>query len=100
MRYYTWVFVLPHLGIEKKSCFKDHGHFSLKAFPNKGNFDWEERKGRDELKRQRAESQRFVAHKATLSLITPITYLSHLQRNLPIARSKLYFKVADVARPL
>ncbi|CAA3008323.1 Hypothetical predicted protein [Olea europaea subsp. europaea] len=68
----TWVFVPPHLGIEKKSYFKDHGHSSLKAFPDKGNFDWEERKERDESERQSAESQRIVIASPLFRLQYPV----------------------------
>ncbi|CAA2946935.1 Probable glucuronoxylan glucuronosyltransferase F8H [Olea europaea subsp. europaea] len=94
----TSVFVPPHLGIEKKSCFNDHGCSSLSAFPDRENFDWEERKGRDESERQRAESQRIVAARLLCRLQYPVAYLSRLQRILPAARWKLYFKVANAAR--
>ncbi|CAA2994100.1 Hypothetical predicted protein, partial [Olea europaea subsp. europaea] len=96
----TWVFVPPHLGIEKKSCFKDHGRSSLSAFSDRENLDWEERKGRDESERQRAESQRIVAARPLCRLQYPVAYLSRLQRILPAARWKLYFKAANAARPL
>ncbi|CAA2994103.1 Hypothetical predicted protein [Olea europaea subsp. europaea] len=94
------VFVPPHLGIEKKSCFKDHGHYSLSVFQDKENFDWEEQKERDKSKRQRAESQWIVAIRPLYRLQYPVTYLSRLQRILPVLRWKLYFKAANVARLL
>ncbi|PHT26639.1 hypothetical protein CQW23_33751 [Capsicum baccatum] len=47
--------------------------------------------GRDEPKRQRAESQWIVAARPLCHLQYPIAYLSRLQRILPAARPKLYF---------
>ncbi|KAL0358912.1 UNVERIFIED_CONTAM: putative uncharacterized protein ART2 [Sesamum angustifolium] len=55
--------------------------------------------GRDESKRQRAESQRIVAARPLCRLQYPVAYLSRLQRILPAARWELYFKAADAARP-
>lgn len=55
--------------------------------------------GRDESKRQRAESQRIVAARPLCRLQYPVAYLSRLQRILPAARRKLYFKAADAAIP-
>lgn len=42
--------------------------------------------GRDESKRQRAESQRIVAARPLCPLQYPVAYLSRLQRILPAAR--------------
>ncbi|KAL3524549.1 hypothetical protein ACH5RR_012927 [Cinchona calisaya] len=56
-------------------------------------------KGRDESKRQRAESQRIVAARPLCPLQYPVAYLSRLQRILPAARWELYFKAADAALP-
>ncbi|CAA2992057.1 Hypothetical predicted protein [Olea europaea subsp. europaea] len=92
--------VAVHLGIEKKSCFKDHGRSSLSAFPHRENLDWEERKGRDESERQSVESQQIVVARPLCHLQYPVSYLSRLQRILPAARWKLYFKAANAARPL
>ncbi|CAA3007512.1 Hypothetical predicted protein, partial [Olea europaea subsp. europaea] len=78
----------------------DHGRSSLSAFSDRENLDWEERKGRDESERQRAESQRIVAARPLCRLQYPVAYLSRLQRILPAARWKLYFKAANAARPL
>ncbi|KAL2453578.1 Uncharacterized protein Adt_48919 [Abeliophyllum distichum] len=58
------------------------------------------RNGRDESERQRAESQRIVAARPLCRLQYPVAYLSRLQRILPAARWKLYFKAANAARPL
>ena len=55
--------------------------------------------GGDESKRQRAESQRIVAARPLCRLQYPVAYLSRLQRILPAARWKLYFKAAHTARP-
>ncbi|KAL2224151.1 UNVERIFIED_CONTAM: hypothetical protein Sindi_2984700 [Sesamum indicum] len=55
--------------------------------------------GRDESKRQRAESQRIVAARPLCRLQYPVAYLSRLQRILPAARWELYFKAASAARP-
>jgi hypothetical protein len=57
------------------------------------------RRGRDESKRQRAESQRIVAARPLCRLQYPVAYLSRLQRILPAARWELYFKAANAARP-
>ena len=56
-------------------------------------------RGRDESKRQRAESQRIVAARPLCRLQYPVAYLSRLQRILPAARWELYFKAANAARP-
>ncbi|KAF3629064.1 hypothetical protein FXO38_27896 [Capsicum annuum] len=50
--------------------------------------------GRDEPERQRAESQWIVAARPLCHLQYPVTSLSRLQRILPAARWKLYFKGA------
>ncbi|PHT24896.1 Regulator of rDNA transcription protein 15 [Capsicum baccatum] len=50
--------------------------------------------GRDEPERQRAESQCIVAARPLCHLQYPVAYLSCLQRILPAARWKLYFKAA------
>ena len=50
--------------------------------------------GRDESKRQRAESQWIVAARPLCHLQYPVAYLSRLQRILPAARWELYFKAA------
>ena len=55
--------------------------------------------GGDESKRQRAESQRIVAARPLCRLQYPVAYLSRLQRILPAARWKLYFKAANAAHP-
>ena len=55
--------------------------------------------GRDESKRHRAESQWIVAARPLCHLQYPVAYLSRLQRILPAARWKLYFKAARAARP-
>ncbi|PHT25045.1 Regulator of rDNA transcription protein 15 [Capsicum baccatum] len=54
-----------------------------------GWLDW---MGRDESERQRAESQWIVASRPLCHLQYPVAYLSRLQRILPAARWKLYFK--------
>lgn len=58
-----------------------------------------EMRGRVESKRQRAESQRIVAARPLCRLQYPVAYLSRLQRILPAARWKLYFKAANAAIP-
>ncbi|KAK8533477.1 hypothetical protein V6N13_122901 [Hibiscus sabdariffa] len=50
--------------------------------------------GRDESKRQRAESQWIVAARPLCHLQYPVAYLSRLQRILPAARWKLRFRAA------
>ncbi|PHT25137.1 hypothetical protein CQW23_35222 [Capsicum baccatum] len=55
--------------------------------------------GRDEPERQRAESQWIVAARPLCHLQYPVAYLSCLQRILPAARWKLYFKVAAATLP-
>ncbi|KAK8483950.1 hypothetical protein V6N13_000012 [Hibiscus sabdariffa] len=50
--------------------------------------------GRDESKRQRAESQWIVAARPLCHLQYPVAYLSRLQRILPAARGKLRFRAA------
>ncbi|KAM7477601.1 hypothetical protein LguiA_025814 [Lonicera macranthoides] len=57
---------------------------------------WE---GRDESERRRAESQLIVAARPLCHLQYPVAYLSRLQRILPAALWKLYFKAARAARP-
>ncbi|PHT25388.1 hypothetical protein CQW23_34983 [Capsicum baccatum] len=52
--------------------------------------------GRDEPERQRAESQWNVEARPLSHLQYPVAYLSRLQRSLPSARWKLYFKEAAV----
>ncbi|PHT54800.1 hypothetical protein CQW23_03286 [Capsicum baccatum] len=52
--------------------------------------------GRDESERQRTESQWIMAASTLCHLQFVIEYLSCLQRILPTARLKLYFKVAIV----
>ncbi|PHT27351.1 hypothetical protein CQW23_33051 [Capsicum baccatum] len=61
-----------------------------------GWWDW---MGRDEPERQRAESQWIVAARPLCHLQYPVAYLSCLQRILPAARWKLYFKVAAATLP-
>lgn len=56
-------------------------------------------KGRDESERQRAESQWIVAARPLCHLQYPVAYLSRLQRILPAARWKLYFKAAAATLP-
>ncbi|CAA2992070.1 Hypothetical predicted protein [Olea europaea subsp. europaea] len=82
---------------EAGNCY---GCYALLAFPHRENLDWEERKGRDESEGQRAESQRIVAARPLCHLQYPVSYLSRLQRILPAARWKLYFKAANAARSL
>ncbi|PHT27807.1 hypothetical protein CQW23_32599 [Capsicum baccatum] len=60
-----------------------------------GWLDW---MGRDEPERQRAESQWIVAARPLCHLQYPVAYLSRLQRILPAARWKLYFKAAAATR--
>ncbi|PHT25679.1 hypothetical protein CQW23_34698 [Capsicum baccatum] len=55
--------------------------------------------GRDEPERQRAESQWIVAARPLCHLQYPVAYLSRLQRILPAARWKLYFKAAAATLP-
>ena len=47
------------------------------------------RRGRDESKRHRAESQWIVAVRPLCHLQYPVAYLSHLQRILPAAPSSI-----------
>ncbi|PHT26710.1 hypothetical protein CQW23_33686 [Capsicum baccatum] len=61
-----------------------------------GWLDWMER---DELERQRDESQWIVAARPHCHLQYPVAYLSYLQRILPAARWKLYFKAAAATLP-
>ncbi|PHT25604.1 Regulator of rDNA transcription protein 15 [Capsicum baccatum] len=61
-----------------------------------GWLDW---MGRDEPERQRAESQWIVAARPLCHLQYPIAYLSCLERILPAARWKLYFKAAAATLP-
>ncbi|PHT97259.1 Regulator of rDNA transcription protein 15 [Capsicum chinense] len=61
-----------------------------------GWLDWMER---DEPERQRAESQWIVAARPLCHLQYPVAYLSRLQRILPAARWKLYFKAATATLP-
>ncbi|PHT26835.1 Regulator of rDNA transcription protein 15 [Capsicum baccatum] len=60
------------------------------------DLDW---MGRDEPERQRAESQWIVAARPLCHLQYPVAYLSRLQRILPAARWKLYFKAAAATLP-
>ncbi|KAH0729484.1 hypothetical protein KY290_003774 [Solanum tuberosum] len=55
--------------------------------------------GGDESERQRAESQWIVAARPLCHLQYPVAYLSHLQRILPAARWKLYFKAVTATLP-
>ncbi|PHT25727.1 hypothetical protein CQW23_34649 [Capsicum baccatum] len=55
--------------------------------------------GRDEPERQRDESQWIVAARPLCHLQYPVAYLSRLQRILPAARWKLYFKAAAATLP-
>ncbi|KAK8670484.1 hypothetical protein V6N13_037103 [Hibiscus sabdariffa] len=55
--------------------------------------------GRDESKRQRAESQWIVAARPLCHLQYPVAYLSRLQRILPAARWKLRFRTARATCP-
>ena len=57
------------------------------------------RRGRDESKRRRAESQWIVAARPLCHLQYPVAYLSRLQRILPAARWELRFKEARTACP-
>ncbi|PHT27248.1 hypothetical protein CQW23_33145 [Capsicum baccatum] len=61
-----------------------------------GWLDW---MGRDEPDRQRAEYQWIVAARPLCHLQYPVAYLSYLQRILPAARWKLYFKAAAATLP-
>ncbi|PHT26761.1 hypothetical protein CQW23_33635 [Capsicum baccatum] len=61
-----------------------------------GWLDW---MGRDEPERQRADSQCIVAARPLCHLQYPVAYLSYLQRILPAARRKLYFKAAAATLP-
>ncbi|PHT24968.1 hypothetical protein CQW23_35378 [Capsicum baccatum] len=61
-----------------------------------GWLDW---MGRDEPERQRAESQWIMAARPLCHLQYPFAYLSRLQRILPAARWKLYFKAAAATLP-
>ncbi|KAK8634680.1 hypothetical protein V6N13_022561 [Hibiscus sabdariffa] len=58
-----------------------------------------EYEGRDESKRQRAESQWIVAARPLCHLQYPVAYLSRLQRILPAARWKLRFRAARATCP-
>ncbi|PHT26938.1 hypothetical protein CQW23_33456 [Capsicum baccatum] len=60
---------------------------------------WLDWMGRDEPERQRAESQWIVAARPLCHLQYPVAYLSRLQRILPAARWKLYFKAAAATLP-
>lgn len=51
----------------------------------RGKVEWK-RRGRDESKRRRAESQWIVAARPLCHLQYPVAYLSRLQRILPAAR--------------
>ncbi|KAL2223955.1 UNVERIFIED_CONTAM: Protein TAR1 [Sesamum indicum] len=76
------------------------GHFFLtRAKQGTRAGEWGLEGGRDESKRQRAESQRIVAARPLCRLQYPVAYLSRLQRILPAARWELYFKAASAARP-
>ncbi|KAK8590471.1 hypothetical protein V6N13_057364 [Hibiscus sabdariffa] len=55
--------------------------------------------GRDESKRQRAESQWIVAARPLCHLQYPVAYLSRLQRILPAARWKLRCRAARTTSP-
>ncbi|KAH0674105.1 hypothetical protein KY284_025192 [Solanum tuberosum] len=55
--------------------------------------------GVDESERQRAESQWIVAARPLCHLQYPVAYLSRLQRILPAARWKLYFKAVTATLP-
>lgn len=55
---------------------------------------WGVGRGRNESERHRAESQWIVAARPLCHLQYPVAYLSRLQRILPAARWKLYFKAA------
>ena len=57
------------------------------------------KRGRDESKRQRAESQWIVAARPLCHLQYPVAYLSRLQRILPAARWELRFKEAPATCP-
>ncbi|PHT25352.1 hypothetical protein CQW23_35015 [Capsicum baccatum] len=61
-----------------------------------GWLDW---MWRDEPERQRDESQWIVAARPLCHLQYPVAYLSCLQRILPAARWKLYFKAAAATLP-
>ncbi|PHT27047.1 hypothetical protein CQW23_33349 [Capsicum baccatum] len=61
-----------------------------------GWLDW---MGRDEPERQRAESQWIIGARPICHLQYPVAYLSCLQRILPAARLKLYFKAAAATLP-
>ena len=95
----TWPKIFPPSTLVRiLECFIRQRN--LNKFSCKGNYGREERKGRDESERQRAESQRIVAARPLCRLQYPVAYLSRLQRILPAARWKLYFKAANAARPL
>ncbi|PHT26085.1 Regulator of rDNA transcription protein 15 [Capsicum baccatum] len=61
-----------------------------------GWLDW---MGRDEPERQRAESQWIMAARPLFHLEYPVAYFSFLERILPAARWKLYFKAAATTLP-
>ena len=61
--------------------------------------EWLDWMGRDEPERQRAESQWIVAARPLCHLQYPVAYLSRLQRILPAARWKLYFKAVTATLP-
>ncbi|PHT50186.1 hypothetical protein CQW23_09933 [Capsicum baccatum] len=60
---------------------------------------WLERMGRDEPERQRAESRQIMEARPLCNFRYAIAYLSHLQRILPAARWKFYFKAATATLP-
>ncbi|PHT27763.1 hypothetical protein CQW23_32627 [Capsicum baccatum] len=60
---------------------------------------WLDWMGRNEPERQRAESQWIVVARRLCHLQYPVAYLSCLQRILPAAQWKLYFKAAAATLP-
>ncbi|PHT97098.1 hypothetical protein BC332_33987 [Capsicum chinense] len=76
-------------------CFKDEYTNLLWRWAE----EWLDWMGRDEPERQRAESQWIVAARPLCHLQYPVAYLSRLQRILPAARWKLYFKAAAATLP-
>ena len=94
----TWPFLIRDLVIFS-GLGRNKGHEpGVAPGPSRAK-EWGLEGGRDESKRQRAESQRIVAARPLCRLQYPVAYLSRLQRILPAARWELYFKAASAARP-
>ena len=87
----VWGEIFQHLA----RFFED----SMRKPPLEEDGRWLDWRGRDEPERQRAESQWIVAARPLCHLQYPVAYLSRLQRILPAARWKLYFKAAAATLP-